>query len=767
MHAGAAAGAVRRWRPTHWAGLILALYFAAGITYSVVTPVFEAPDEIYHVPYVLHLVETGRLPIQDAAHPGLWEQEGSQPPLYYALAALWSGWIRADDLEAVRALNPHARVGVALAQDNRNMVVHPAPERFPWHGTVLAVHWMRLLSLLLGGGTVWCTYALGRRIAPARPEMALGAMALNASIPQFLFISASVNNDNLITLLASLALWQMVRLMQVGASWRRGLWLGATIGLACLAKLSGLALLALAALVLALEAWRAASGSSRWRRALCHMALVLAPVVLIAGWWYLRNLRLYGDLTGLGAMLDIFGRRARPPTLVELLGEFQGLRISFWGLFGMVNILMRPRWVYPVLDLATLAAAAGLVRGALQRCSAHSTPEHSMPWHGTPWRGTPWREITLLAAWTVAVCAALVRWTMMTKATQGRLLFPAIGAICLLGMAGWLEWAPRRARAASAGLTVGLLACLAISAPFSSIDPAYAHPPTATLQDVPASAQPFNTTYGDVIRLVAFEVEPRAVEPGRPLHVTLYWQALAPMQENYSVYLHLFGWQGQPIGQRDSHAGMGAYPTRSWQVGEVVRDTYELPVSRLAQGPVAAELEVGLYRLADMERLPVVDGQGQSVGRPIIARIKVAVPTLRLEPAVRVGVAFAEQVTLAGYDLSAQRARPGGSLDLGLCWEAQGPLSKDYSIFVHLVAADGTILAQGDGPPLGGAYPTSLWAAGEALRDVHRIAIPSDAAAQQTRLIVGLYDLATSVRVPLQDAALGDALPLADVTIAP
>ena len=54
------------------------------------------------------------------------EQEGSQPPLYYLVTGLLTSWIDTDDLPAVRRLNPHATIGIPLARDNKNMVVHAA-----------------------------------------------------------------------------------------------------------------------------------------------------------------------------------------------------------------------------------------------------------------------------------------------------------------------------------------------------------------------------------------------------------------------------------------------------------------------------------------------------------------------------------------------------------------------------------------------------------------------------------------------------------------
>ena len=186
------------------------------------------------------------MPVQRPGEETLWGQEGSQPPLYYALAAALTSWIDVDDLVEIVILNPHAERGVPLAPDNKNMVVHSSREAFPWRGSVLAVHLIRIFSLLLASGTVLCTYLLARALVPGQPAVALSAMAFNAFLPMFLFISASVNNDTLVVLLSSIALVMMVRIVQRDASRGFMVALGVVVGLACLTKLGALGLIPLA-----------------------------------------------------------------------------------------------------------------------------------------------------------------------------------------------------------------------------------------------------------------------------------------------------------------------------------------------------------------------------------------------------------------------------------------------------------------------------------------------------------------------------------------
>ena len=483
---------------------VLGGFLALGVVYSLATPIFEASDELWHYPLVKYIADGHGLPVQRPGVETMWRQEGSQPPAYYVLAALLTGWIDTDDLPEVRWLNPLANIGNPLAPDNKNMVIHTDREAFPWRGTALAVHLIRVFSVLLGAGTILCTYTIAFWLFPGRPAIAVAAMAFNAFLPMFIFISASVNNDNLVIFLSSLSLVLLMRVIRRGATPWLLLGLGALIGLACLAKLSALGLLPLACLALALRSMRAHRDDqdrpwfSIFTRWVGECALVIVPAVLIAGWWYARNWQLYGDLLGLNAMVAIAGGRPPLRTLSDLLGEFRGFRYSFWGVLGGFNILLRPAWVYLLLDLLSVAALVGLAAWAW-RTWRRRTP-------------APWPELLLLAAWIGVEAVALLRWTSVTLASQGRLMFAALTAICLflaLGLIGWLP--PRRQRIAAWGVG-GLLFLLAASVPFTAIRPAYVLAPLLTAADVPASAQRFDVDYGGAMRLLAFEVgkDPRA-----------------------------------------------------------------------------------------------------------------------------------------------------------------------------------------------------------------------------------------------------------------
>src|SRR6185295_5978709 len=79
------------------------------------------------------------------------------------------------------------------------------------------------------------------------------------------------------------------------------------------------------------------------------------------------------------------------------------------------------------------------------------------------------------------------------------------------------------------------------------------------------------------------------------------------------------------------------------------------------------------------------------------------------EPVARVAIPFGERVRLRGFELDASAARPGGTLGATVYWPALGRADADSTVFVHLVGEAPQPVAQADGPPAFGMYPTTAW----------------------------------------------------------
>jgi len=134
-----------------------------------------------------------------------------------------------------------------------------------------------------------------------------------------------------------------------------------------------------------------------------------------------------------------------------------------------------------------------------------------------------------------------------------------------------------------------------------------------TFPDDPRSASDTlrvsDVAFGERIVLIGYD--PKLVDNG--LELVLYWQAERPMDQNWTVFVHLVDGEGNLVSQHDSWPRDGRYPTSVWDQGEVVDDRHLLVLpANLAEGNY--QIVVGLYSAESGERLPVLDSASNSIG---------------------------------------------------------------------------------------------------------------------------------------------------------
>jgi hypothetical protein len=698
--------------------LILIVFTGLGVLYSIVVPPFEASDELWHYPMVKYIADHWSLPVQVPGVETPWRQEGSQPPLYYFLMAIATSWIDTSDMETVRHLNPHVDNGVAMPDGNVNLVVHhPAREAFPWQGTILALHIIRFLSVLMGAGSVYLTFRIARIVFPLHPELALGAAAIHAFTPMFIFISGSVNNDNLAILLCNLALLMILKLAdhEAGAAAQiplvSCLFTGVVLGLAALTKLGWPALTVLTALVITVRALRRRS----WREFLSGGVATALPLVCIAGWWYWRNFRLYGDWLGLNVFKLILGTREVPADLAQLWRERYSFAAGYWGNFGGLNVPM-PTPVYGALNFVASVAAIGLLPALIKlRASVRRFP------------------CTICLLWGLGVLLPwALSWARDTWSSQGRLVFSAISTWSLLLAVGLGGWLTRRLRPAVLLACAVFLLALALVAPFAWIRPAYSLPERLTDVNVP---YPLEVAFGEVLRLRGYDLEATTVQPGGQVAVTLYWEAIAPADRDYTVFVHLLGEGDLLVAQRDTFPGLGRFSATWLEPGYAWSDRYVLQIPRTAYTPDVARLEVGLYDRGSGVRLPTSSGADNvRFGRVEVLPIPGDFP----HP---IFINFGDQMALSGYELGQRVVRPAETIELVLYWQALRPMDTDYNISVQVIDSAWRKAAQRDGWPVDGTVPTSTWKPGQPVTDGYTLPVAADALPGVYEVRVIVYQL--------------------------
>ncbi len=712
---------------------ILVLYVAVGFAYSVATPAFETPDELAHFAYIRQLVNGRGLPMAPVVvaddSPA---QESSQPPFYYVSAALALRLFAPDtrDFPTWVQRNPaFPYIFGTILNDNKNLLIHARPEIFPYEGSVRALHVVRWVTLLFGALTVWSTYRVGREVFPQRPAIGLLAAALIAFTPQFLFISGAASNDPAAAALCALSLWATVRILQRGFTLRRALSLGLLLSLAALSKASAIGLAPLCLLAVLLVE-RSASGRMFIRFE--WVLLVTLIVVLLVAPWVVRTWLTFGDFLGTSTHMAMSWARPIPLSISAAVTKLPYAAMSYWLAYGWGNIL-GPDWLYVCFDLLMVIGLAG---AALWWWLHRRDPALHIERVA----------ILLLGAWTLLIVGALVRWVQLLDAAIGRLVFPAIAALSILLVLGWLQWVRRIWLVAA--IPAALLALSILALPMV-MNRAYATPSVLTAADL--AQQPGEATdirFGDVVRLVRLDMpHDRWPKPGEGTYVTVCWEPLIRDARLLMVLVQVVGANERVWFSRRTVPGLGTYPTSIWQPGGRFCDPVHVQIDDKTP-PGVYTVEVAVIDQGTQQRLPAYAPDGSQLATNFVGQIKIA-PRAPVLPPIDHPVHYQldDQFALIGYDLDRSEVKPGESIRLRLYWQALRRPDNAYTVFAQVRDAANRIVAQTDSPPQAGAYPTSFWDADEVVVDERVIEVPGAAPAGRYPIKVGLYRPDNGVRL--------------------
>lgn len=741
----------RLFYPNIW--LILFGYLILAIAFSIASPIFEPPDELQHIYFIKYLKDTHALPVLETggeAESALYRQEGGQPPLYYALGAVLLSQVDMSSSSPPKR-NPHASIGEPLLPGNKNVYLHGADELWPWRGVTLAIHLMRFFSILLGAGTVFFVWKIAQGLFPQRRSLTLAIAAFVAFLPQFLFISAAVTNDNLVVFLSTFVLWLSLRYFgpdfHLLPRWMDALLLGIFLGFAALSKLTGLDLWLIVGLIYVVHLWIYRD----WRETIFSALVTGLTAVTIAFPWYWRNWQLYDDPTALTPFLNIVGPRIGP---IHPRTEFQGLRISFLGLFGWFNVPL-PELIYRGWDIFLAISAIGFLQGVWRR-RLHLRPlrRHAF--------------LIVLAIWLGLMIVSLIYWISITPGTQGRLLFSAIVSLAILTMIGWREWLPTQGWWLA--LPPALLLIVSVYSVGWVIPDAYRSPEIITADEIPVEARRPPIVFDGRIVLLGAQAQPETVHPGDLVQITLYWQALDKVPYNASVYIHLFGRDFEKLAQVDAYPGWGSLPTSFWEPGQVIVDRYHVRLPGGAVVPTKLLVKVGLYDLPTQQRYPAASSSGEAISQDVAVLRAVSSHPHVYNISHPTDFRSDDIIRLAGYDLPGEQFLPGEKLPLTLYWQGLAPIDEDYQVFVHLVDESGKLAAGYDKSPVDGWWPTSFWEPGQIFDDSYPLILPPELPPGRYELRAGMYRLSDLYRLPFSSTngqVIDNAPVLTKITVNP
>ncbi|MCA9892151.1 MAG: hypothetical protein KC615_04170 [Anaerolineae bacterium] len=738
--------------PYQW---IILFYGILAVLFMLATPPLEAGAELRHFALVEHIATTGNLPVQNAEEPAIWREIGSSAPLYYLGAGAIISPIDTSDFDSLLVFNQH-RISSLEDLGNKNLLLRDSPF-LPLQGTVLAIYLLRALNIVMGMGTIWLVLRIGRQIAPQRQITGYVAAAITAFNPAFLFISASVSNLPLVMLINAAVIYLGLQFTYTGFERRRSLMLAALLALAVVAHISGWVLVG----VVFITAVWSARHRTDWRGFAEFAISSLVLIAIVAGWWYVRNLNLYSDLTGLNVASQLAGLRPVGTNIAQLLAEFQLFQMSFWGIFGILNIQGNLLF-YALVNFAVLLALFGVLFLALQLISIRDFSYARRELYG----------LVFILAVVLFSLIAYVIWASQVSTYEGRVLFPFVGAIMPFIAVGFVEvvwWIlfllspPERSfvRAGEAVTEttlregtvwpVRILGLMTLTIPLYIIAPVYAPPAPQDVVDL--EARRVYADYGNV-ELVGYDVSDRRYTTGDWVDVTLYWRVEEATDTDNMLSLALVSPDGLPVGKLDTIPGAGTLRTTTWEPGKIYADTYRIRVrpGQIDEG-FPLRLHVNWWDPSEQMVLAPTNQQGDPLESVMLnagVLIDVRAPQTPGFITLNDRLTEAQQVAMLTTPDPNSTPEPTPTVDealltpieydfngdirfvsfrvyndteepqlytLRILWESQSPPDDDYTAFAHVVSENGDLVAQADVHP---EVPTNYWT----YRDSHIVRYP-------------------------------------------
>ena len=240
----------------------------------------------------------------------------------------------------------------------------------------------------------------------------------------------------------------------------------------------------------------------------------------------------------------------------------------------------------------------------------------------------------------------------------------------------------------------------------------------------------------DSLTLWGHQPLPPTLLSGGRTTIDLIWQATAPLPPDVQIRLQ--------VGDAATDMPLSRYPSSNWRLGEVIHEKYELPIP--------ADMAAGQYTLT----VQPLTAAGILSDSPVTLASLAVVATDRLFqlPATigtPLAIQFGSNIYLRGID---GPVVADDGLHLTLYWQTDQSPPDLYTVFIHVLAADGTTIVQADQWPDG--RPTNTLAAQEVVIDKYTIPLPADS--QPYQLAIGLYTAHNGLRLPLTDT-IGTAYP--------
>jgi hypothetical protein len=260
-------------------------------------------------------------------------------------------------------------------------------------------------------------------------------------------------------------------------------------------------------------------------------------------------------------------------------------------------------------------------------------------------------------------------------------------------------------------------------------------------------------------------------------HLGLYWFPYEGLPEPDASFgfVHKEGWKaigglyagGRIAGEYQTN---GKYGAADWYTRYHLRGCYHQSRNFFTlKGEAIDPLRFADYTLVGEAELPYGKGfnilqapPGNNLGQLDVDQLEqifdqTARPAAFVRPTKvtrSVEANLANFVELVKYHVTNSRAQPSEQIGVLLTWQLKQEIPVDLDVFVHFESDEkngGAIWGQSNGNPACGEYPTSRWAIGEAVEDLHLVTIDPDTPPGIYRLSAGMYLPEGNQRLPLFD----------------
>ena len=690
--------------------VIVLIYIILGFTVSLKVPLYQGADEGWHYAYVEHYALGRPIPdftkhftSGDPASPYWQTHEASQPPLYYILMGRIAALVPRGDLIQEQVLaqkNANGMYGNFLPSDDGSIGT----------GFAMAGHLVRFATVFFGAILVFCSYLIAKMIT-SKPEVALLTAALVGFNPHNLMLSGAISNDIPVACMAALTLLAATSLLTQEKSPRpfQALLLGTLAGLTILTKYSGGAVVIAALAAILCRFWKSRY-TARW--VFSQLIAFGTGALLVSGVFFAHNLVAYGDPLAWNEVNKLMPPMEQPRTALAMISAIP---------FILGNFFAHPGYILPTADTYNHVALCVFIVGIA--CFTGLLARKSLSAAIMP----------LIIAVTVNTITFIL-WLRTHADTENMRFFtPSIIPITLMISMGISMLVPQKVN------KIFVLTVIVVYGMFTSItlnqalDVMYAFPhylsasEEQTVAERPTSGQ---IAFSNGIKMLDVNLSERRISSGSSMQVSIVWLSTIPLTRTAHLMLDLRNSDGTTLSYLNTANEVRyAYLSRAWQIGQPLRETYNIPVT--SDSTEILTLLAG-WSYDGGGSISVDNSPSVSVE---IGRIKVSghmgTPSTPAQKTTPVA-SFTHLVDLIGTESHGNA--------ISLTWYSTSLPDHNYKIFVHGTDELGQIVAQND---VDFEYSAAYWDPGETFSQ--EIVVPhlSEAAS----VLIGIYDPSNNQRI--------------------